>query len=62
MMCVRVCSAHRQVLSYSSRSKARLLTATQGLPSCILSSIPARGQDHHAVIIRNDQARLSDFC
>ena len=28
MMCVRVCSAHRQVLPYSSRSKARLLTAT----------------------------------
>ena len=40
---VCVYSAHRQVLPYSSRSKARLLTATQGLPSFTLSSIPTRG-------------------
>ena len=55
-----MCSAQRQVLPYSSRSKACLLTAEEGLPSFILSSIPPRGQDHHAV--RYDQARLSVFC
>ena len=37
-----VCSAHKQVVPYSCRTKARVLTATQGLPSVTLSSVPAR--------------------
>ena len=37
-----LCSAHKQVVPYSCRTKARVLNATQELPSFTLSSITAR--------------------
>ena len=37
-----VCSAHKQVVPYSCRTMAHVLTATQGLPPFTLPSVPAR--------------------
>ena len=37
-----VCYAHKQVVPYSCRTKGRVSTATQELPSFTLASVPAR--------------------